>query len=289
MRKTRLLWILLTIIAGGILNTNAQNSKTDDLLMNEIVNPDSIPGPIVDIKTTLGDIVVKLYDDTPLHRDNFLKLVKDGFYEDLLFHRVINNFMVQGGDPDSRNAAPGKMLGAGNPGYTIQAEIDYPRHYHKYGALAAARTGDAANPERRSSGSQFYIVTGQKVSKAQLDGIAQQSVMPKRRALFNQLASQYADSIRNMQTANDQEGLQKLQEELIQQVEKEIPATPVSEQIAADYTTIGGTPHLDGQYTVFGEVLKGMDVVEKIQNVETDQHDRPVDDIKILSVKILKE
>lgn len=285
----RFLWILLTIFAGGILNLNAQITKTDDLLMNEIINPDSIPGPIVDIKTTLGDIVVKLYDDTPLHRDNFLKLVKDGFYEELLFHRVINNFMVQAGDPDSRNAAPGKMLGAGNPGYTIQAEIDYPRHYHKYGALAAARTGDAANPERRSSGSQFYIVTGQKVSKSQLDGIAQQSVMPKRRALFNQLASQYSDSIRNMQTANDQEGLQKLQEELIKQVEKEIPATPLGEQIAADYTTIGGTPHLDGQYTVFGEVLKGMDVVEKIQNVETDQHDRPVDDIKILSVKILKE
>lgn len=202
---------------------------------------DSIPGALVEIKTTLGDIEVKLYNDTPLHRDNFLKLVKDGFYEGVLFHRVINNFMVQTGDPDSKNAPAGQRLGAGNPGYTIEAEIDYPKHYHKYGALAAARTGDAVNPERRSSGSQFYIVTGDKYTPGQLEMIARRQGMA------------------------------------------------MDPSVASDYTTVGGTPHLDGQYTVFGEVVSGMDVVEKIQNVATDRNDRPTEDVKILSVKILKE
>lgn len=266
----------------------AKETTEENAQLSDMNKAKEIPGPIVEIKTTLGDITVKLYDDTPLHRDNFLKLVKDGYYEGVLFHRVIKNFMVQTGDPDSKNAAPGQMLGSGNPGYTVEAEIQYPRHYHKYGALAAARTGDAVNPERRSSGSQFYIVTGQKYSPAQVEALAQQSVMPRRQALFQQLASEYADSIRAMQTAGDSQGLQRLQSDLIQKVEQQIPAEPLPENIAADYTTIGGAPHLDGQYTVFGEVLSGMDVVEKIQNAETDHSDRPVEDIKILSVKVLK-
>lgn len=244
---------------------------------------------LVEMKTSLGDIEIELYNDTPLHRDNFLKLVKDGFYEGLLFHRVIDNFMVQAGDPDSKDAPAGKMLGAGNPGYTVEAEIDYPRHYHKYGALAAARTGDAMNPERRSSGSQFYIVTGNKYNSTQLEAMAQQQVMQKRQALFNKLASEYADSIRQMQTSGNQQGLEDLRMELINRVEKEIQTEGMPENIAADYTTIGGTPHLDGQYTVFGEVVKGMDVVEKIQKAETDRNDRPLEDVKILSVKVLKE
>lgn len=250
---------------------------------------DNTPEPIVEIKTTMGDIKIKLYNDTPLHRDNFLKLVKDGFYEGLLFHRVIDSFMVQAGDPDSKDAPAGKMLGAGNPGYTVEAEIDYPRHYHKYGALAAARTGDAMNPERRSSGSQFYIVTGNKYSPAQLEAMATQQIMPRRQQLFNSLAAEYADSIRSMQEKDDKEGLEKLRNELVGRVEAELPASPIDEAIASDYTTIGGTPHLDGQYTVFGEVVSGMDVVEKIQKVETDRNDRPVEDVRILSVKVLEE
>lgn len=246
-------------------------------------------GPVVEIKTTMGDIIVKLYNDAPLHRDNFLKLVKDGYYDGVLFHRVINNFMVQTGDPDSKNAMPGAVLGSGSPNYTIEAEIDYPKHYHKYGALAAARTGDNVNPERRSSGSQFYIVTGRKVSGAQLQNLTQQSVMPQRQQLFMKLAKEHSSEIEALQAAGDQEGLSRLQQQIIDQVEKEIPAPVLSDKMIEDYTTMGGAPHLDGQYTVFGEVLEGMDVVEKIQNAETDRNDRPLEDIKVISVKVLKD
>lgn len=291
MKKRSAILTLAMLIAGlWLLPTKVvAQTATNDKEMKGNLSGENIPGPIVEIKTTLGEITVKLYDDTPLHRDNFLKLVKDGYYEGVLFHRVINNFMVQTGDPDSKNAAPGQMLGSGNPGYTIEAEILYPTHYHKYGALAAARTGDAVNPEKRSSGSQFYIVTGRKASAAQMENMAEQAVMGKRQALFRKLASEQTDTIRAMQEAGDQAGLEKLQNELIAKVEAEIPAVPLSESMVSDYTTLGGTPHLDGEYTVFGEVLKGMDVVEKIQNAATDRNDRPVEDIKILSVKILKE
>lgn len=281
--------VLLGIMLLGGLTLVAQTKQTGEAITQNDNDMKEIEGPEVEIKTTMGDIVVKLYNDTPLHRDNFLKLVKEGFYEGVLFHRVINDFMVQTGDPTSKNAAPGQMLGAGDPSYTIEAEIDYPKHYHKYGALAAARTGDQINPERRSSGSQFYIVTGQKYSEAQMKGFAQRQTMSQRQDLFNQLSREYTDSIRSMQEKGDSEGLENLRQELIRKVESEIGETPMDQAIMSDYTTIGGTPHLDGQYTVFGEVLKGMDVVEKIQKVETDRADRPIEDIKILSVKILKE
>ena len=284
----------MAAMAGLSLTAPAYGQKQEDLSSNDQetmmknIN-DTIQGPEVEIKTTMGDIVVKLYNDTPLHRDNFLKLVKEGFYEGVLFHRVINDFMVQAGDPASKGAPAGKMLGAGDPGYTIQAEIDYPRHYHKYGALAAARTGDAVNPERRSSGSQFFIVTGRKVAPQQLEMMMQQSVIPQRQALFTKLAEENSDTIRKMLDADDQVGLDKLQQELIKRVEEEIPAVSPSAEMTENYTTIGGTPHLDGQYTVFGEVLSGMDVVEKIQKVETDSNDRPLEDVKIISVKLIKE
>lgn len=262
------------------MTSNAQQSVT----------PDTIPaGPVVLISTSLGDIKVKLYDDTPLHRDNFLKHVRDGFYEGTLFHRVIKNFMVQAGDPDSRGADSTKMLGSGDPGYTLPAEILYPKHYHKYGALAAARTGDQVNPERRSSGSQFYIVTGNKYSAPQIESMAAREVMPRRQQYFNNLVAKNKEKIMALQEAGDKEGLEALRQQLIKETEEAVTATALPENIVRDYTTVGGTPHLDGEYTVFGEVLEGMDTVEKIQNVETGRADRPREDVKILGAKVISE
>ena len=147
-------------------------------------------GPTLDIATTAGDIKIRLYDDTPLHRDNFLKLAKEGYYDGVLFHRVINDFMVQTGDPDSKDASKGAMLGSGGPGYTVPAEIVYPKHYHKYGALAAARTGDEMNPERKSSGSQFYIVTGKAYTPQQLSRRDEMAVQKQLQSYFMQLQRQ---------------------------------------------------------------------------------------------------
>lgn len=186
----------------------------------------------VKIETSYGDMVVKLYNETPLHRDNFIKLVKEGTYNDLLFHRVINQFMIQGGDPNSRNAKPGQMLGDGELGYTLPAEF-VPGLYHKKGALAAARQGDAVNPEKRSSSCQFYIVQG---------------------------------------TTWDANRLKM--------VEQRMGKSFTPEQIQV-YASLGGTPFLDGDYTVFGEVVEGMEVIDKIAAVTCGPNDRPVEDVKM--------
>lgn len=206
-------------------------------------------GTIVRIYTTEGNITVKLYDDTPQHKENFLQLVRSGKYNGLLFHRVIKNFMIQGGNPESKNAPKGKELGGGDLGYTLPAEIKFPEHYHKYGALAAARTGDNVNPQKRSSASQFYIVTGKQYSEDELQGM--EKSITQRLALKEPF--RYSNEQRVM------------------------------------YKTFGGTPHLDGTYTVFGEVIKGFDVLEKIQNAATNQQDRPKEDIKILKTKIIRK
>lgn len=242
--------------------------------------------PVVDIKTTLGDIKVKLYDDTPIHRDNFLKLVREGYYDGVLFHRVIKDFMVQTGDPDSKTADSTAMLGSGDPSYTLEAEFRYPKHFHKYGALAAARTGDQVNPERRSSGSQFYIVTGEKQSPRTLDMMAERANNERKKAYFNDLCKQHMDEIRAKQTAGDREGLEALRQELIAQTEAAVKDEAMPEEVRKTYIEQGGTPHLDGQYTVFGEVVEGMDVVEKIQNVPTGRADRPKEDVRVIKMKI---
>lgn len=245
------------------------------------------PGTLVDIKTTAGDIRVLLYDDTPLHRDNFLKLVGENFYDSVLFHRVIKNFMIQTGDPKSKHAAPGEMLGASDPGYTIPAEIIYPKHYNKYGALAAARTGDQVNPERRSSSSQFYIVTGNKVPESSLNMYQNRAIAQERQTYWGKLCRDHGKEITALQNANDTAGLEALRQKLIAQVESAVKPVELPKKLVDDYASIGGAPHLDGQYTVFGEVVSGMDVVDKIQNVSTDSNDRPVDDIRIISVKVV--
>ncbi len=193
---------------------------------------------VVLISTDLGDITVKLHNETPKHRDNFLRLAEESFYDGLLFHRVINEFMIQTGDPHSKDAAPGERLGSGGPGYTIQAEIQ-PGLFHQKGALAAARQGDQVNPERSSSGSQFYIVQGRRYTEDELNMMVRQRGIP------------FSD----------------------EQIEK--------------YTSTGGTPHLDDAYTVFGQVIDGMEVIDRIAAVETGPGDRPVNDVSIKSITVI--
>ncbi len=242
------------------------------------------------LTTSLGDITILLYGDTPKHRDNFLKLVSEGYYDGVLFHRVIDKFMIQTGDPDSKNAPAGKMLGMGDPGYTIDAEIMYPKHFHRRGALAAARTGDEVNPERKSSGSQFYIVTGQVYNDSTIVQMEKRMQQSQQQDVLNRLAKENRDTIFAMRKNRDRAGLEKLQNELIEQTMKEVAANPakISAEAREAYTSVGGTPHLDGAYTVFGEVVDGMDVVAKIENAETDRNDRPVSDIKIIKA-VIKE
>ncbi|MDO5572139.1 MAG: peptidylprolyl isomerase [Bacteroidales bacterium] len=241
------------------------------------------------IKTTLGDIVIELYNDTPLHRDNFLKLAKEGFYSGTIFHRVIKDFMIQGGDPDSKGAPKDKSLGTGGPGYTVPAEIVYPKYFHKRGALAAARQGDGVNPEKASSGSQFYIVWGQKYSDGKLKDLDRQLSAMKERSIFDKLVGERRKEIMDLRRAKDQDGLYQLQEELIALTKAEM-AEAVDISLTAEqkeaYKNLGGTPHLDNQYTVFGEVVKGLDIVEKIQNASTASADRPKEDI-IMEVSVL--
>ena len=235
----------------------------------------------VKIQTMFGDMIVRLYDETPIHRDNFVKLVKEGYYDGTLFHRVIKDFMIQGGDPDSKGAPAGKMLGIGGPDYTLEAEIKEGL-FHKRGALAAARQGDEVNPERRSSGSQFYIVWGQVYNEGQIRQFSRQMKMQKVQDVFTKLASEHRDEIMQMRRDRNRAGLQELQDRLAAEAEKQAAGfAGLTEEQQKVYTTLGGTPHLDGQYTVFGEVEEGLDVVEMIQSSATGRGDRPVDDIEM--------
>ena len=242
----------------------------------------------VRIKTSEGDILVRLYDETPIHRDNFIKLAKQGYYDGTLFHRVIKDFMIQGGDPDSRNAPAGKMLGSGGPDYTLPAEFVYPQLFHKRGALSAARLGDEVNPAKESSGSQFYIVWGKTFKPAELKQLERQMAMQQEQDVFNALAKQHHDEIMDLRRNRDRAGLQDLQERLIQEAQDSCKANPVgfTEEQTATYSTLGGTPHLDGQYTVFGEVTEGLDVVEQIQSAATSPDDRPCEDIAIIKTEV---
>jgi peptidylprolyl isomerase len=243
------------------------------------------------IKTTVGDITIKLYNETPQHRDNFIKLVEEHYYDSILFHRVIKDFMVQAGDPESKNAQKGAQLGAGGPGYTIPAEFVYPKYFHKRGALSAARQADQVNPERKSSGSQFYIVTGKTYDKYALQDMEKQLRQKQGQGIFDRLVAQNRDSIMNMQLAGDNDALMKLQDELIAKTEailkEQGPFKFTEEQVDA-YMSEGGTPFLDNDYTVFGEVIDGMKTVYKIEQAGTDMNDRPRKDISIISMQIIK-
>ena len=221
---------LIALAMGASTRLCAQTSTTEVLL-----------------ETTMGNIRIALYDETPQHRDNFLKLTKMGSYDSLLFHRVIKDFMVQSGDIFSKRAKPGQLLGTGDYDYTQEAEFRLPKIFHRRGVVAAAREGDEKNPERRSGASQFYIVWGKIYDDRRLD--------------YTQMK---LDSITN----------------------GEVQLTPEMREV---YKTIGGTPHLDGQYTVFGEVTEGMNLIEKMQMVETDKNDRPLEDSRILKATVTKD
>jgi cyclophilin family peptidyl-prolyl cis-trans isomerase len=244
------------------------------------------------IETTLGNIKIKLYDETPQHRDNFIKLAEQGFYDSLLFHRVIKDFMIQGGDPESKGAPSNKQLGSGGPGYQIPAEIVYPKLFHKRGALSAARMGDQENPAKASSGSQFYIVWGSVYTESQLSEMEKQKKQQAMQSYFNSLAAERKDSIQSLYKANNKAGIESLQKELVSLTEAEFAKNPDKGGFTAEqkkvYTTLGGTPFLDGDYTVFGEVIEGLDVVEKIQNCQTGNADRPKKDI-MMKMKVVKE
>ena len=244
----------------------------------------------VKIETTMGNIVVELYNETPKHRDNFIKLAKEGMYDSTLFHRVIKAFMIQAGDPDSKNANDTAQLGGGDVGYTVPAEF-VPKFFHKKGALAAARMGDDVNPERASSGCQFYIVTGRKFREAQLLDMAGQKNNNRIDEIFNELARKHMKEIYKMRKANDEAGLLALQDSLeaqaTAQYKEEEPFMFTPEQIAA-YTTVGGAPHLDGAYTVFGQVVEGIETVEKIEVTKTGKADRPVENVRILKTTVIE-
>ncbi|HKK87561.1 MAG TPA: peptidylprolyl isomerase [Saprospiraceae bacterium] len=242
------------------------------------------------ISTDKGDIFVKLYNSTPEHRDNFIKLAKEGFYDSTLFHRVMNEFMIQGGDPDSKNAAPGQQLGQGGPGYTLPPEFG---KIHKKGALAAARKGDQVNPEKESSGSQFYIVHGRSYSPEELsqleNDMSTRAVMGKVNEYLMKEENKYLlDSIQLYSEAGNQEALQSMQDRLINQLKEEGDDFSFSEEQLEIYTSVGGAPFLDGDYTVFGEVVKGLEVVDSIATTEVNkQTSRPVQDIA-MKVEIIE-
>ena len=247
---------------------------------------------IVLINTSLGNIKIRLYDETPQHRDNFLKLAEEGYFNDLLFHRVIKDFMIQGGDPESKGASANKSLGSGGPGYQIPAEIIYPQLFHKRGALSAARTGDQVNPEKKSSGSQFYIVWGSVYTENQLASMEQQKKQQAMQHYFDSLTMQRNDTIQELYHAKNQIGLDSLQKELIAMTEAEFANNPEMGGFTAEqkniYSNLGGAPHLDGEYTVFGEVIEGLDVIEKIQSCQTGSNDRPKTDIT-MKMNIVEE
>lgn len=231
----------MIVMAGCSPKTiDKERQKTDSqTTMKENDEEKPTAQTMVIIHTDFGDMKVALYNETPLHRDNFVKLVKEKYYDGTLFHRVINGFMIQAGDPDSKNAKPGQHLGQGGPGYTVPAEFN-TKLIHKKGALAAARMGDQVNPTKASSGSQFYIAQGQVYTAQQLSMLMQR-----------------------------------------------MGKNPSSLQIDT-YTTVGGVPHLDGDYTVFGQVIEGLDIIDKIAAVKTDRADRPLQDLKI-TISLVEE
>ena len=241
---------------------------------------------VVTIKTSYGDMVAILYDETPKHKANFIKLAKEHYFDSLLFHRVIAGFMIQGGDPDSKRAQPGQPLGQGGPGYTVDAEFN-PNLFHEKGALSAARLGDEQNPTKASSGSQFYIVQGTVIPSSDLEDlrIDQMKFNTAFRQVMQNPANQpLIDTLNKIYLTGDMQAYKKKIFSLVPRIEKETGMTLakfVSPEKIKAYTTVGGAPHLDGGYTVFGKVIKGLEIIDKIASVQTNG-ERPLEDIRMV-------
>ena len=240
---------------------------------------------IIIIETTLGTIKVKLYNETPLHRDNFIKLVKGGYYNGQLFHRVINNFMIQAGDPATRTDSTPEEKKNNGPGYTIPPEFN-PSLFHKKGVIAAAREGDNVNPDKRSAGSQFYIVMGKIFSDAELDQVEKRINDQNKQALFFKYINEEKEKAIANEEVIDYAKIQQAATLLLQKDIKNLPDFSIPPEQRAVYKSLGGTPHLDGSYTVFGEVVEGIEIVDKIAGVKTSDSDKPLTGVYINKMKL---
>jgi cyclophilin family peptidyl-prolyl cis-trans isomerase len=252
-------------------------------------NKPPVDGPIVKIMTKYGDMKVVLYNETPLHRDNFMKLTKEGVFDSLIFHRVIKGFMVQGGDPNSKRATKDQLLGDGDLNYTVPAEI-VPGIIHKKGVIAAARNGDEENPERRSSATQFYLAQGKVYKTDEISSVEVKLNQRAAEALFLKMKAEKIDTLMLFQMAKNQAGYDKLLEKLKQKAIIQFEKNPVklTKQQIETYTTLGGIPHLDGAYTVFGEVFEGISVIDSIAAQPTGAADRPLENIR-MTIQVVKE
>lgn len=269
--------ILLFLVISGIFVSKLQAQQTNNETM-------------VLITTKFGDMKLMLYNDTPEHKQNFIKLINEGFYDGVLFHRVMNNFMIQGGDPNSKNAKSGERLGTGNVGYTIPAEI-VPTYFHKKGALAAARRGDDTNPEKRSSGSQFYIVHGEVMTNAQLDTMEIVLNNRAKNVFYKECFEVANDELNAFRKNDDREGFNTRVAEIRAEADsiwENKPLFTFTPQQREAYTTVGGYPSLDNEYTVFGQLIEGFEVLDKIAAVETDRYNRPVADIE-MKIEVIKQ
>jgi cyclophilin family peptidyl-prolyl cis-trans isomerase len=271
--------ILLAAVIVGLLSCTNGANKT------ESSENEKITEPIVLIETSLGNIKVKLYNETPIHRDNFLKLAKQGFFDGVIFHRVINNFMVQGGDPTTKTPTEVAEYGEADAGYTINAEFN-SKLFHKKGALAAAREGDDVNPEKKSSSSQFYIVQGKVFTPEQLVQLANKKNGNLRNSIHNNLIAEKADRLIDKGANPDFNKIAQETKDTLEQVLAKKGLYGFEDYKVDFYTTVGGTPHLDGDYTVFGEVIEGLEVVDKIAAVKTNKSDRPIVNIT-MKMKVL--
>jgi peptidylprolyl isomerase len=242
---------------------------------------------IINIQTSSGDIKIKLYDNTPIHRDNFIKLINSHFYEGISFHRVIKDFMIQSGDPLTKTGTVSSFPDSLKT-YTLPAEFNNS-NFHKKGALAAARQGNDVNPEMRSSGTQFYIVQGVKFTDVELDQAEARINSNIKQNLFNKLLNETSDSARLSGKNLTSGEIQEIASVKMFEYLTAFKDYKISNDKRIIYKTLGGTPRLDGTYTVFGEVIEGIDIVDKIASVQTDSNDKPLTDVKILKIKILKK